>query len=97
MAKATGFRLFLMRSGAKAWDLAERVQGSSDLPMTAEGSAKVSDRLSELGSVRVSTTFTAPDEASRETARALVRACGGRVKALDALRDMPLEIGRAHV
>lgn len=90
MGKAPGIRLLVMRSGSTAWDQAGRVQGSCDLPLTMEGRARVVGRVSAVSGVRLSTVLSAPDEASRETARTVAKALSGRIDVLPELTELPL-------
>lgn len=90
MGKAPGIRLLVMRSGATAWDQAGRVQGSCDLPMTAEGRDQVVRRVQTLSSTKFTSILTAPDEASRDTAKLLAKTGAGRVSALPELAEVPL-------
>lgn len=84
--------LLLMRCGATEWDRLGRVQGAADLPLCDGGRADVVaevQRLEQQG-VRLSRVVTAPDEASRETARTLARATGGKIVVEPGLRDLAL-------
>jgi broad specificity phosphatase PhoE len=92
MAKVESKTLLVMRSGETDWDIAGRVQGSVDLPMSGAGEARVRADIAGLGASagRLTQVFAAPDEASRQTARLLVEATGAKLQVLAELQDMTL-------
>lgn len=91
MAKTSTHRVLVFRSGATEWDALDRVQGATDLPMSAGGMTTVQTNLAELASHTLDVILTAPDEASRHTAKLLAEATGARkVTAVGDLADMAL-------
>jgi broad specificity phosphatase PhoE len=94
MARTSGARLLLVRSGATAWDLAGRVQGATDLPISAEGCRDVARFVETLRSgptpARLQIVHCAPDEASRATAGLLARATRARVEVVSEFAELGL-------
>ncbi len=82
--------LLLCRSGRTAWDMSGRVQGSSDIPLSDEGRTDVRQALAQIHTADLASVWTAPDEASRDTARLLADASGCKVKTSDDLREINL-------
>jgi broad specificity phosphatase PhoE len=90
MAKALAKRLLVMRSGLTDWDAAGRVQGSTDLPICSAGHASVLEALEHAGKAELTAVITAPDEASRETARVVADRLGGKIVVVQELSEMAL-------
>jgi broad specificity phosphatase PhoE len=90
MAKVAIKNLLLARSGQTEWDAAGRVQGSTDLPLSPGGLAMVQAEASTLLGREIATVLTAPDEASRETARLIAEASGGKVVVVPELAEPAL-------
>jgi len=78
MAKAAHSRLLLVRSGRTEWDLLGRVQGAADLPPAKAGLEAIQVELATLGGQALNAVVTAPDEASRTTAKMLAEATGAK-------------------
>lgn len=68
MAKIASHRVLLIRSGQTDWDLAGRLQGSTDLPLSPAGRCEVEAEVAEFGEAGLSVVLCAPDEASQQTA-----------------------------
>ena len=91
MARSTPHRLLMLRSGRTEWDLLGRVQGATDLPMADQGRQMVEQNLQAIGNQKLDLVLTAPDEASRLTAKMLAEATGSRkVSVMPELADMGL-------
>jgi len=90
MAKRQTYRVLLVRSGATAWDEAERLQGDNDLPLSDAGKAETAAALQIVEAERLGVILTSPDEASRQTAAMLAERTGARVRKLDALAEIDL-------
>ncbi len=93
MTKAGNLTLTLVRSGATEWDDAGRLQGSTDLPMSESGrEALVASLDTSLNGQAKALTLIlhAPDEASRQTAQAIVERGGARRREVEDLQDMDL-------
>ena len=91
MGKNSYSRVLLMRSGRTEWDLLGRVQGAADLPMAASGSQAAQEQVAQFAGQKLVAIATAPDEASRATAKLLAQATGvKRVAAVPELGEMAL-------
>lgn len=89
MAKAAK-NLLLMRSGQTDWDASGRVQGAADLPLSPAGRSVVQAEASTLLGRELAMVLTAPDEASRETARLVAEATGSKVVVVPELAEPAL-------
>lgn len=92
MAKTTEIRVLLMRTGETEWEIAGRIAGSSDVPLSDAGRSAVKDTVDSLRAedTHLAVVFCAPDEASQATADALAAATGAKVKTIDDLGEMNL-------
>lgn len=90
MAKVTTTRMLLVRSGPTDWDLAGRVQGAADLPMAPSGEQTVRQMLDAVGPQALAVVYSAPDEASRETARMLATHAAAKVVVVPEFGEMAL-------
>lgn len=91
MAKTSIHRVLVFRSGATEWDTLGRVQGSTDLPLSSAGLSAIQGQISALSGQSLDVVLCGPDEASRQTAKALAEATGARkVTAVNDLADMAL-------
>ena len=83
--------LYLIPSAATHWHQEQRVQGNLDLPPSGEGIAAAKSAAETwLPHTPPRTIYTAPDEASRQTADAFAAVCGAKVKVVDDLQEMNL-------
>ncbi len=95
MPKSPDIELLLVRCARTAWDEAGRLQGDTDLPASADGLSAIHHTLDELfGDTppEISTVYTAPDEASKQTAAFLAKLGGARVKPTDNAAPMDLGV-----
>lgn len=88
MPKDTDIQLVFFRSGPTDWDEADRVQGRSDLPLSASAQASLDDivavALTELPAPpRV--VLAGPDEAGARVAIAVSKQSGAKTRALSDL------------
>jgi broad specificity phosphatase PhoE len=79
-----------VRSGRTAWEMEGRIQGALDIPLSAEGLAEIEQRAKEIKGRIGRVILCGADQAATESAEAIRRACGGRVKPLRELREMRL-------
>jgi len=87
MAKAQDIHILLVRASGTVWDEAGRLQSETDLPLSKTGRAELDGLCASLNGLRLSVIFTAPDEASAETAEALASRCGGRLRSMPGLAE----------
>ncbi|MBL0926810.1 MAG: histidine phosphatase family protein [Phycisphaerales bacterium] len=94
MGRSGQIALVLFRAGRTDWEDAGRLQGRTDLPLSDQGASELPARVSELaernGEASLQYVYCGPDEASRQTAQAISRRTGGKVKVLDGLAGMNL-------
>ncbi len=91
MGKNSFSRVLLMRSGRTEWDLLGRVQGAADLPMAAAGVQAAQEQVAQFAGQKLVAIATAPDEASRATAKLLAQATGvKRVTSVPQLGEIAL-------
>ena len=91
MGKNSFSRVLLMRSGRTEWDLLGRVQGAADLPMAAAGVQAAQEQVAAVAGQKLVAIATAPDEASRATAKLLAGATGvKRITTVPQLGEMAL-------
>ncbi len=88
MASSRQLRIVLIRVGATDWDREGRLGGSADLPMCPAGSACVARLAQELRGRDLSAILCGPDEASTQAAAMLRSQAGGRIRSLEALREV---------
>ena len=85
MAKIASHRVLLVRSGQTDWDLAGRLQGCTDLPLSPSGRSEVEAEVADFGEVGLSVVLCAPDEASQQTAE--LWANGAKVVVIPGLSE----------
>lgn len=94
MAKRSEIELLLVRSGRTDWEDQGRLQGHADLPLAETGRATLVANLNHLlgasDGLSLATVVSAPDEASRETARLLAERTGAKVRVNDNLKALNL-------
>ncbi|MBL0921180.1 MAG: histidine phosphatase family protein [Phycisphaerales bacterium] len=93
MSKPGTLTLTLVRSGATEWDDAGRLQGSTDLPMSESGREALAACLEHSlnGQAKALTlVLHACDEASVQTAQAIVDRGGARRREAPGLCDMDI-------
>lgn len=82
--------LLLCVCGRTAWDLAGRVQGSADIPLSPVGREEVAEAVARADTTHLSAIWCAPDEASRETAKLVAEPADCRIRASEDLREVNL-------
>jgi len=91
MASTSPATVYLVASGPTVWQRDERLQGNTDLPLSPEGTDRVAEAAAHQplpDELRV--VYTAPDEASRQTAAALAAEAHARVRPIEELEEMDL-------
>jgi broad specificity phosphatase PhoE len=82
--------VLLCRSGRTAWELKGRVQGSSDIPLAPAGRDDIRQALAEVDASKLISVWTAPDEASLETAKLIASDSRCKIKPSEDLREVNL-------
>lgn len=90
MSKSSDVRIALVACGLTEWDADDRVCGSADVPLCAEGLAEA-DRIARLlADEAVALVLHGPDEASEATAKAVARRQDARKRKVEGLTEMGL-------
>lgn len=80
--------LIVIRSGATAYDLEDRIKGTLDIPLCREGVAEA-ERFAEYLSAAVpSAIYTSPSRCAVETGRIVGRRIGLRPRKVEALANL---------
>ncbi len=88
MAKSSHIKLLLVRACSSEWDLADRLSGSADLPLSTEGRAQVEAIAADLADGSVCQVWTGPEETAEHTARAIAEATGAKLKSISDLHEV---------
>ncbi len=88
MAKSTHIKLLLLRAGTSEWDLADRLSGSADLPLSAEGLAAVQSAAADMPEGSICQVWTGPEDSAQATASAIAAATGAKLKVIAALHEV---------
>ena len=81
-------QIALIRTGSTDYDEQGRIAGLLDIPLCHNGAGQVSRLVDDLASLPISQVFTAPDQASLQTADAIATAKGTKAKRLDKLQNL---------
>lgn len=82
--------LMLVRSGRTEWDLAARLAGLSDHPLSESGREELLAALDATALPRVGVVLHGPDEASSATAAIVAEKAGARTREIGALKEADL-------
>ncbi len=83
-------QILLIRPGSTDFDEQHRIQGTLDLPLTAQGEQQVAQIVQELSHIVIDVIFTSPCEPARSTAAALGAAKGVDVREIEPLYNVNL-------
>ena len=81
-------QIALIRTGSTDYDEQGRISGLLDIPLCHNGAGQVARLVDDLASLPISQVFTAPDQASMQTADAIAAAKGAKAKRLDKLQNL---------
>ncbi|MFG0283235.1 MAG: histidine phosphatase family protein [Phycisphaerales bacterium JB039] len=87
---STKLNLVLVRSGRTEWDLASRLAGRSDHPLSASGREELLSILEDAELPEVGIVLHGPDEASAATAEMLAAKAGARMREVAGLAEADL-------
>lgn len=86
--------VYLIGSGCTDWQEQDRLQGDTDLAMSRAGMEQIHEQarlwMETRGEAAVRTVYSAPDQASRDTAAIFAERAGAKVKAVPELAEMHL-------
>ncbi len=81
-------QILLIRPGSTDYDQQHRIQGSLDVPLSAEGSSEVERLIAELAESRVETVYAPAGEPARQTAEAIAKGLAIKMKKLDRMQNL---------
>lgn len=82
------FTAFVIRPGETDFDREDRIQGSLDLPLSAEGKRQAARIIEELRPRRLDAIYTSRSQPSLATAELIADAFGVPIKVVDGLANM---------
>ena len=81
-------QLILIRPGATDYDQQGRIQGTLEVPLSAEGAAQVAQMVEGLRGQKIETLYTATGQPAEETAEAITEALDWKLKKLDRMQNL---------
>jgi len=81
-------QIVLIRPGSTDYDQQQRIQGTLDIPLNAEGDSEVERLIGELSKRDMEILYTSPSKSSQQTAEILGKALEIKVKKLDRLTNV---------
>src|SRR5665213_3366751 len=81
-------RFILIRPGSTEFDEQGRIQGTLDIPLSPRGTADVVRVTEELRSQGIKILYSAPCQSAWQTAEAIGKSLGVKVKQLDKLQNV---------
>jgi probable phosphoglycerate mutase len=85
---ASGVDFVLIRPGATVLDELECIKGDLDVPLSGNGHRQVAELVDQLKSVPFAAVYASPCTAAVQTAEALAKSAGVRVRIDDDLRNL---------
>ena len=83
-------QIALIRTGSTDYDEQGRIAGTLDIPLCHNGAGQVTRLVDELAPLKITQVFSAPDQASLQTADAIATARSLKAKRLDKLKNLDL-------
>jgi len=80
--------VLIIQTGATAWQAAQRLGGTGQLPLSDEGIGAVREHLAAMVDCRLDTILTDDSEAARQTADMVAQRLGGKIRLVEGLRDV---------
>jgi len=81
-------QIALVRPGSTDYDVQERIQGTLDIPLNEQGIAEVTNTIEQLRDKAIETVYAPTSQPSLQTAQAIVKALGVKLKKLDRLQSL---------
>lgn len=78
----------IIRPGLTEYDEQDRIQGSLDLPLSAQGEAQITQIVDRLRGLQIEQIYTSPTDPARSTARSIGDALGVPVKEIEGLENV---------
>lgn len=80
--------LVLIRPGATDYDNEHRIQGTLNIPLNAQGNREVAREIEQLRDRGIEVLYTSDSDPARQTAEAIAKALGIRVKKLEDMHNL---------
>ena len=81
-------RIVLIRPGSTDYDDEERIQGTLDIPLNAQGNSQVAQAIDELREQGIETVYAPPCEPAQETGKAIAKELAAKFKKLDRMKNL---------
>ncbi len=81
-------RILIIRPGTTEYDEQGRIMGRLDIPLNEDGAAQVAKTVSEVAHLQMDTIYTAPSQASLQTAEAIAFVNNAKIKPINSLRNL---------
>lgn len=81
-------RIVLVRPGATEYVQQGRIQGALEVPLSEEGAHEATRLSAELSGMNLDALYSADSEHALQTAEAIAKALGVKLKSLDTLRNL---------
>jgi phosphoserine phosphatase len=81
-------RIMLVRPGATDYDQQERIQGTLDVPLNAQGVAEVAQIVEQLKDQGIEAVYASPGQSALQTGKAIAEALRLRLKKLDRMQNL---------
>ncbi|ELZ5939563.1 2,3-diphosphoglycerate-dependent phosphoglycerate mutase GpmB [Providencia stuartii] len=85
-------QVYLVRHGETEWNVARRIQGQSDSPLTATGRLQARQVAERIKSEGITHIITSDMGRTRETAQIIADVCGGEVIIEPRLRELNMGV-----
>ena len=83
-------QIALVRPGSTDYDEQGRIAGTLDIPLCHNGAGQVARIVDEFAELAIAVVYSAPDQASQQTAQAIAAAKDIKVKTIDALQNLDM-------
>lgn len=80
--------IVLIRPGATDYDKSHRIQGTLNIPLNSEGLMEVDREIEQLSARGIEVVYCSDSDPSRETAVAISKSLGVRVKKLENMQNL---------
>ncbi len=81
-------QIILIRPGATDFDEQRRIQGTLDIPLSAQGNLEIAQVTEQLNGAGIDALYCSNCEPARETAGSIADALGIRAKTLDNMQNL---------
>ena len=83
-------QIALIRTGSTDYDEQGRISGTLDIPLCHNGAGQVTRLVDELAPLKITQVYSAPDQASVQTADAIASSRSLKAKRLDKLQNLDM-------